>query len=282
MGLTKYLIVRSLRNRNTLLWGYAFSIFWITVGAFIFTKNFSSIPPQYLSDVTRLYTADWLTFAIPYMGSVVAVGFLQTLVYQTAAVAYLRRFGMLSPWKYLLSYYTAMTALIIIVSFTVAPLNIVLQYLGFNYNGMHVGLDVVAPKTWLGFAELLGVSILSALFMVSLVLLLYVIVLNTDVSNATFVDFIPMFLTYVFYFLYLYMELPHWLIVLSPFTAIMGLITATYINTGVPVTLMSETITLNPIYALSSLTAWIVALSLLSVILILRIKYVPPEKLRVA
>jgi len=58
MGFIRYLVLRaSLANKNVWFWGVFFSLFWIILAAYIFTRGGNII--QYgVTDAARQYMAD--------------------------------------------------------------------------------------------------------------------------------------------------------------------------------------------------------------------------------
>lgn len=289
--MAKYLVSSQLKNENLWFWGFAWSLMWILLGAFVFNKDFVEIPRPYLDEAVRYYTAAWTPFFVVYVSSGVFVGLLYALVYQTGGIAYLRRYGKLTPGKLIYSYYLAMIIPSLALSSLLIALIASLFYIGFRHHGLDAALSSVLPKDpALGLAEVFGLSVLAFLFMQSLLFLMGVIALNTSPRHVGRMSFIPMMLTYVSYFTYLYLNMPSWALLINPFTAMLSAIAAVYAGMDY---LPSQLIMryeagaglmvdkAAPLYyGVLSAIAWTALLTALSIPLILRIEYKPAEELR--
>ena len=291
MGLTKYLVRAELTNRNMLFWGVGYMLLWIIMGAFLFTKGFPKLPQPYMDEAVRLYTGDWTALIIAYEPSGVLIGLLFMLVYQTAGMAYLRRYGRLTPTKFITSYYLGMVISSLVLSLLLVASTIAIFYVGFRYYlGFDIPLSAVLPKDpVLGIAKVIGLSLLTFLFMGSLLFLLGVASLNASLRQVYRISMIPMIIVFISYFMYLYLKLPNWAILLNPFMGIMGTIATVYMGLNhMPSRLVvttsgnymeiSKAIPLT--YGIASIIIWTVVFTALAIPLITRVRYRPPEEIR--
>lgn len=290
MGLAKYLVKAGLTNRAMLFWGVGFMLLWIFLGAFVYTNDFPKLPQPYMDEAVRLYTGDWAAFVIAYEPSGVLIGLLYMLVYQTAGMAYLRRYGRLKPTKFITSYYLGMIAPSLILSLILIILIIVMYYAGFNYHGFDIPLSAVLPKNpVLGTAEVIGLSLLTSLFMESILFLLGIVTLNISLRHVSRIAFIPYILVFISYFVYLSLKLPNWAIVLDPFMGIIGTIATVYVGLDyVPSQLRAMTSSdyikiskaMPLAYGVASIIIWTVVFTVLAIPLITSVRYRPPEEIR--
>ncbi len=236
----------------------------------------------------RLYTADWAAFIAVYEPAGVLIGLLYTLIYQTAGIAYLRRYGRLTPSKLIASYYLGMITPSLIISSVLIAATIGLFYAGFKYYlGFNIPLSAVLPKDWaLGIAEVIGLSILASLFMQAVLFLLSVGALNLSLKQIARIAFIPYILAFISYFVYLYINLPGWAILINPFMGLMGAIATVYSGFNyIPSYLavgsnmeISKAVPLT--YGIASVIIWTILLTAFVIPLITRIRYKPPEEIR--
>ena len=289
MGFIRYLVLRaSLANKNVWFWGVFFSLFWIILAAYIFTRGGGNI--QYgVTDAARQYMADWLTFASVYMPTGLMVGYLYMLVYSTGAIPYFIRFGRLKPLKYLASYYIAMVAVTLILAAIIIAMAIPIMWSGFNYNGVHVSVGSLLPTSAVDALGFVGVIALNAVFMSALMFLVFLLALRLP-KHITRIAFIPMYLFFIFYFLYMFGSIPKAAIPLVPLVGLLGLMVSTYTGyNGVPTELAINYNIHGYFIAPSTVPAWqvvagtltwIIVLTALSVLIISNIKYEPPELIR--
>ena len=289
MGLARYMVLSGLRNKNMWFWGFAWMLMWIIFGAFFFSRDFAKIPSPYLGEAARFYTADWAAGIATYEPTGFLVGLLYTLVYQTGGIAYLRRYGKLTPGRLIYSYYLAMVIPSLALSSLLMALTVSLFYVGFRYQGLDVSISSFLPKEPApGLAEVLGLSVLASLFTQALLFLMAVAALNVSPKHVGRLAFIPMMLVFVSFYAYMFLDMPDWAILANPFMAIQGAIAAVYGGMGhLPSHLVmggngpldiGKAVPLY--YDVISIIAWTALLTALSIPLILRIKYRPAEELR--
>lgn len=290
MGLARFLVVSMLKNRNMLFWGVAFMLMWILVGAFVFTSDFPKLPQPYMDEAVRLYTADWASFVIVYEPSGVLIGLLYTLIYQTAGITYLRKYGRLTPTRFIASYYLGMIAPSLISSLVLIASIVLLFYAGFRYHGFNIPILAVLPKDpILGTAEVVGLAILVSLFMEAILFLLGIAALNVSLRQVSRLSFIPYILTFISYFIYLYLNVPKWVILLDPFMGFMGIIVTVYSGfSNIPSYLVVNAVhngleigkAVPLTYGIVSAVIWTIIPTILAIPLVMRIKYKPPEEVR--
>ncbi len=283
MGLLKYLVTTSLRSRNMWFWGIFWSLFWVIMGAFLF-----KVPPIYAKYLARDYMDSWTVFVFAYMPSGVVIGYMYSLIYGTAGVAYLRRFGRLTPLKYVGSYYLAMLIVSSILSAITYVLALIIMYAGYRYHGIDVPFSSLFPNGSLGALGFMGAVSLNIVFMTSLLLTLYIVGLRLP-KYLSRISFIPMLLVFLFFYLY-FIKLNKIVILVSPITALIGLMYSTYagfngvVNTvmlnSYNGTLMQPSAIVPYWEAALTVLLWTIALTSIGVKIVTSIRYAPPEEMR--
>lgn len=279
MGLARYLVVRTLKNRWVLLWGGLWPLFWVAMGAFIFTKGFAKSP--YAAQYARSYVAGWLDGVVITVVAAVSISLLYSMIYSTAAVPYLLRFGRLRPLKYVASYYGAMFTTSLILVAAVGAANWLLMWRGLNDSGISVSLADVAPKDALALLHTAGAVAVFTAFAAALLFLLSLLALKA-VKAASWLPFTPLLFNMLFYFSYLYVEQSPLSLAANPFTAAQALIITAYAGLERPYAAIASSNALDvPVWALAvSISGWAAALSLAAALLVSKVRYAPPDLLR--
>ncbi len=253
-----------LRNPNLLFWGIAFMAFWFVLGAYVFSVG---LPSDRTSEVA--YTAAWFAIITLFSLTIIAMSIATSMTYGTEALAFSFRFTRLTPTSYVLSLLAAAAAVGVIFSLLMAGL----------VSGLfsaHFG-RAIWPSDVPG---LIGVSLLSGAFMMTLGAVLVLVVVNyLNLRSMSFIEFVPLILSYIFGFAQLYVTLPVWVLYVSPWNDMESLLYQAYRGTPAPVTLAtSSSSTLFWPFSLVGLVIWVVGLVFLSAFLLGRIRSVSVQE----
>jgi hypothetical protein len=211
-----------LRNPQILFWGIAFMAFWFVLGAYVFSTGLPSGRAAAFA-----YTSAWYAIIALFSLTIVAMSIAGSLTYGTSALAFSFRYTKLTPSSYALSLMAAAAAIGLILSFVMAGL----------VSGLfsaHFGL-VLLPSN---LAALIGVSMLSGAFMMGLGTALVLLVVNyLGLRSLSFIEFVPLVLSYIFGFAQLYLALPAALLYASPWNDMESLLYEAYHGSPAPVVL---------------------------------------------
>ncbi len=92
----RYMLKSILLNKSLWGWGVAFMLFWLVMGAFVFS---SSVPAQ----MALSYTSSYYGVISLYSFSAIAITISYTLFYGSYALAYSFKYTKLSPFGYFTS-----------------------------------------------------------------------------------------------------------------------------------------------------------------------------------
>ncbi|BCU66624.1 hypothetical protein HS7_00610 [Sulfolobales archaeon HS-7] len=275
MRLIYYMIKRFLTNKYNWGYGVAFVLFWVLMGAYVFS---SQMPLEKTPDY--YYTAAWTGMAILMTLGTIGIGATAVVSFQTGSLSHLLRFSKLTSKYYVISVYAGT----IPSSLVFGILIVACVYLTFSE---HFGFNL-APSNMPG---LLLASILGGTFMTSLSFFLNLIILKTSRKMEQLIFFIPLILSYLFGFGYLYLNLSS-AVYLSPFTAIDSLIMEFYLNKSIPLNFSSLVdgnyltatggTVVSPVLAIASLVVWTVVLTFIGIYFVRSVYYKPLEEGRIA
>jgi len=253
-----------LRNPNLLFWGIAFMAFWFVLGAYVFSVGLPSNRPSEES-----YTAAWFAIIALFSLTIIAMSIASSMTYGTDALAFSFRFTRLTPTSYVLSLMASSAAVGFLFSFVMAAL----------VSGLfsaHFG-TAIWPSNLVG---LVGVSLLSGAFMMGLGTVLVIVVVNyLTLRSLSFIEFVPLVLSYIFGFAQLYVALPPLVLYLSPWNDMESLLYQAYRGSPATVTLATSSSTaLYWPYSVLGLVAWVVLLVLIASVLLGRIRSVSVQE----
>jgi hypothetical protein len=253
-----------LRNPNILFWGVAFMAFWFVLGAYVFS---SGLPLNRPSEVA--YTSAWFGVIALFSLTIVAMSIASSMTYGTEALAYSFRYTRLTPASYALSLMVSSAAVGILFSCVMAGLVSGLFSARFG--------TLILPANLPG---LIGVAVLSGAFMMGLGSVLVLVVVNyLGLRSMSFVEFVPLVLSYIFGFAQLFVALPALALYLSPWNDMESLLFQTY--RGAPATVVLGAAG-SPALAwplcVAGLLAWIALLVLLASFLLGRIRSVSVQE----
>jgi hypothetical protein len=235
-----------LRNPNLLFWGIAFMAFWFVLGAYVFSVG---LPPQRASEVD--YTAAWYAIIGLFSLTIIAMSIATSMTYGTSALAFSFRYTKLTPTSYALSLMAASAAVGLIFAFVMAGL----------VSGLfsaHFGITILPAD----LPALVGISLLSGAFMMALGATLVLVVVNyVGLRSMSFVEFLPLVLSYIFGFAQLYVTLPALALYASPWNDMESLLYQAYRGSAPPITLANGGgPTLSWPFCVLGLVAWVVVL----------------------
>jgi len=249
-----------LRNPNLLFWGVAFMGFWFVLGAYIFSVG---LPATRSSELA--YTSAWYAIMALFSLTVLAMGIATSMTYGTSALAFGFRYTRLTPMNYALSLMAAAAAVGLLFSFVMAALVSGLYSARF-------GIAILPAN----LPALVAVSVLSGAFMMGLGTTLVILVVNyLGLRSMSFVEFVPLVLSYIFGFAQLYVSLPVLVLYVSPWNDMESLLYQAY--SGSPATTAlatSSTTTLFWPLSAIGLAVWVLALVGIASVFLRRIRSV--------
>lgn len=261
----KFYLKSLLTNKSLWGWGVGFMLFWLFMGAYIFTTNSASHQVHFYN------AAVWYALIALISASTIATSISYSIYYSNSSLAYSFRFTRLKPLSYIGNALMSTS----IMGAILGALMLIFTYLLFSNQA---GYPLVPALP----AYAIVVSVGAGAFMFLLAAVLITLVNNyMGLKNVTFVALIPLLLTYVFGFSQLGLKMPAYIVYGSPFTEISDLLFQAYY--GHPSTLVLSDPTsplLNYHYQIAGLAAWIVILFFAATALIKKIKPKPIEEAR--
>ncbi|BBD73179.1 hypothetical protein HS1genome_1568 [Sulfodiicoccus acidiphilus] len=266
-----------LTNKYIWGWGVAFAVFWEVMGAYVFS---SQVPDQKLPAI--YYGGAWAGELVLNSLSAVSISTTFMLTYQTGALPHLFRFSKMSSAHYTAGVYAGTLA----VGSSAQAITLGLLSLTFS-DKFDLPVYPVDPSA------LVGVVVLTAVFMTSLSFVLQVLVARASRKLSNLTSFVPLILTYGFSFSYLYLKLGE-LTYLSPFTALEALLVRSYVGTQVPLNFalildnysstgrLDVVTPLSPTLAVLSALGWTAVLTLVGTLGARNLYYKPLEEGRIA
>ncbi|AWR93250.1 hypothetical protein [Acidianus brierleyi] len=274
MRLIYYIAKRLLTNPYDLIWAVGFMIFWILMGAYIFSPGIAH--GEYYNQEVYYYTSGWAGTIILFSLGSLSVGITAMLNYQTGGLSHLFRYSKLTPLYYISSIYIGSIIASLIIGSTMIAFTTVAFSNRFGF--------IVYPKDIL----LLIISIiLTAIFLTSFSMFLSIITLKTTRKIREFINMVPLLFSFLFGFGYLYLKLNYFTYA-SPFTMVDSLTMSGYL--GKPSPLNYASIILSgqsgsfisiPLAIISSIL-WTVVLTIIDIIGIRKLYYKPLEEEKLA
>ena len=253
-----------LRNPNLLFWGIAFMAFWFVLGAYVFSAGLPLNRPS-----EEAYTAAWYAVIALFSLTILAMSIATSMTYGTEALAYSFRYTRLTPASYVVSLMTAAGVIGLLFSLLMAVL----------VSGLfsaHFGTPIW-PSNLVG---LVGVSVLSGAFMMGLGTALVLVVVNyIGLRSMSFIEFLPLVLSYIFGFAQLFVALPKIVLYLSPWNDMESLLYQAYRGAPATVTLgASGSPALDWPLCIAGLVGWVIVLVGVSSQLLGRIRSVSVQE----
>jgi hypothetical protein len=279
MGYLGYLSKSYLRNMLILFWGPAWWAFWMAMGAYVFPRGFQ-IPPPAVVEFARTYTGGWLSQGVAYLSTIVGIGVAATILYSTAAYPYLIRFGRATPRRITLSLFLSALAATLVLDAALVTAGVLMMANGLRHSGFDVDLPDVLPTSAVNAVMFAGVSVLASVFTTALSIALAAAA-GAAPRYSRAISFTPTLLFYFFTFSALYGTLPEWLLVSSPFSALVYLGVYAYTGTVPNVVLTKPPNNSVPLgICLASVILWTLALLTAAAYVVGRMAYKPPAEER--
>ncbi|NNN18095.1 MAG: hypothetical protein HKL79_07030 [Thermoplasmata archaeon] len=235
-----------LTNRSLWFWGVVFMAFWFVLGAYVFSGG---LPATRSAEVA--YTSSWYAVIALFSLTTLAMGIATSISYGTSALAFGFRYTRLTPRAFALSLMAAAGVMGLFLSFIMAGV----------VSGLfsaHFGTTILPAN----LAAIVGVSILSGAFMMGLATTLVLVVVNhLGLRSMSFVEFVPLILSYIFGFAQLFLALPAWVLYLSPWNDMESLLFQAFSGSPARIVLTDSA---SPILAwpllVGAIVVWVVVL----------------------
>ena len=258
--ISTYFLKSMLKNKNIWGWGLFFMLFWIFMGAFVFGTNFPDQKIYFQYDASI-----WFGLLGLISTSTMATSVAYSIYYGNSSLAYGFRFTTLKPSRYISSFAISTS----IIGGMLSGFMLLFTFLLFSYRS-----GFLLTPTFPYMSIIIGFA--SGAFMFLLASIIIVIVNNyLGLRNVSFASFIPMILTYLFGFTQINTSLPPFIVYGSPFTDISDLLIWSYYGREIPVNLSGSLQNggqINLVVQVIMLVLWIIILSILSFMLIRKIK----------
>jgi hypothetical protein len=256
----KYFIKSMLKNRNLWGWGVFFMLFWLFMGAFVFTSAFPKQEVYY-----KLNAAIWFGLMGLISTSTTATSISYSIYYGNSSLAYAFRYTTFKPSGYISSFMLSAG----IIGGVFSGIMLVTTFFLFSYGS---GYTLIPKFPYISIV----IGFVAGAFMFLLASIIIVIFNNyLGLRNVTFASFIPMILTYLFGFTQFNSGLPAYIVYGSPFTDISDLLVLSYdghlvpLNTNEPIGSGNH---INPEIQVVILAIWIIIMAICSFLLIKKIK----------
>ena len=258
--ISKYFLKSMLKNPNLWGWGVLFMLFWIFMGAFVFTSGF---PHQEI--YFKLNASLWFGLISLISASTIATSISYSIYYGNSSLAYAFRFTTLKPSSYISSFMLS-TA---IIGGALSGIMLGMTFVMFSYKSGYL-LVPVFPY----ISVIAGIAAGAFMFLLASII---IIIFNNylGLRNVSFASFIPMILTYLFGFTQFNVGLPSYIIYGSPFTDISDIFVWSYFGHPIPLNMLKPIGSgnqINPEIQLLILAMWIIILMVCSFLLIRRIE----------
>ncbi|MEM0129089.1 MAG: hypothetical protein QXG65_02840 [Thermoplasmata archaeon] len=253
-----------LTNRSLWFWGVAFMAFWFVLGAYVFSPG---LAPSAAAAVG--YTASWYAVIALFSLTTLSMGIVVSITYGTSALAFGFRFTRLRPTGFALSLIAAAVAMGTLLTLLMTGIVSALF-------GAHFGRTILPAN----LPGLVGVAVLAGAFMMGLATTLVLLVVNyLGLRNISFLEFVPLILSYIFGFAQLFQSLPAWVLYLSPWNDIESLLYQGF-SGGAAGVVLSDPASMSLAWPISvgCLAGWIAALVVVSGALLGRIRAVSFEE----
>jgi hypothetical protein len=250
VSLLKHYTKGILSNKNLWFWGVAFMVFWLVMGAYVFTQG---VPDA--RSAASSYTSSWYAIIALYSLSSLAISIAYSIYYSSSSLAYGFRYTKLTP----ISYEGTLIGSSSILGILLSGIMLVATYAMFSAK---FGLNLLPSDPFAAIA----ISALAGVFMMTFAMLLVLIVVNyAGLQSISLVTFVPLLLAFGLGYTQLLTKLPTIVLYVSPYNAISSLLYQAYAGTPAISELSNPS---SPIlqwpYLLLSLVAWIFGFVLLN------------------
>jgi hypothetical protein len=253
-----------LTNPALWFWGVVFMAFWFVLGAYVFSGG---LAPGHAADVA--YTSSWFAVIALFSLTTLAMSIAASISYGTSALAFGFRYTRLTPTGYSLS-------LIIAASVMAVLLGFIMTLVVSGLFSAHFATTILPAN----LPAIVGVAVVSGAFMMGLGTTLVLVVVNyLGLRSMSFIEFLPLILSYIFGFTQLFLALPAWALYLSPWNDMESLLYQAFSGTPARVVLANAT---SPILSwpisFGALIGWVIVLVGLSSVLLARIRSVSVQE----
>ncbi len=203
----------ALTNPALWFWGAVFMAFWFVLGAYVFS---SGLATDRAAEVG--YTAAWFAVIALFSLTTLSITIAASVTYGTSALAFGFRYTRLTPSGFTLSLIAASTVVALVLGSVMTAVVSVLF-------SAHFGRPIYPANV----PGIVGVVVLAGAFMMGLATALVLVVVNyLGLRHMSFVEFLPLILSYLFGFSQLFLALPAWFLYLSPWNDMESLLFQAY------------------------------------------------------
>ncbi len=250
----------TLTNRSLWFWGVVFMAFWFVLGAYVFSGGLGATRAAETG-----YTSAWFAVIAVFSLTTLSMGIASSMTYGTSALAFGFRYTRLTPGRYALSLLAAAAVMGLVLG--VVMLTLVAGVFSLRFGTALLPADPAA---------VVGASLLAGAFMMGLATVLVLVVVNhLGLRNLSFVEFLPLVLSYLFGFSQLFLALPAWFLYLCPWNDMESLLYEAY--SGSPATQVltrGGSASLAWPLSVAGLAGWVLVLVGVSTVLLGRIRAV--------
>ncbi|MHA1264320.1 MAG: hypothetical protein ACTSRS_03715 [Candidatus Helarchaeota archaeon] len=267
--MTKYLQMNTktlLKNPYLIFWSILFIEFWVVMWAFVFGNQLPSLESA-IRDYQAMAYGNLLMLSL----SAAAITIASTLLYSSKSIRFITKYTKLSPIQFILENLVSSLIVLLIISGIMFISILLVFYLKFEL--------VILPVNALG---LVFSIVLSNLFIYLLALFLNLLVINLRApKSSSFITFVPMILAFTSYSA-LWIDFGTFAYI-SPFNCITSICyyfiagksppTGNFFMTG-------EKTLVNMDLIFLSLVLWIILLTIISIVLLKRMRGIGIEEMR--
>lgn len=268
MRLQLYMTKKLVINPQNLGWSLFFVIFWLAMGAYVFSSN---IPSNLPSNIYQAYASAWFGIATLISMSSISTSLTFSLAYQTGAIPYLLRYSKMRA----ISYVSAVLASGLITGLAYGIVLLILTDIMYS---SHFKVSLPPANIPLTIAFVLLSSLLYTAFSLFLQLI-RVKYLGFAPATIQIVSFVPLLLGYLFGFSTLFLHLNKGIIYASPFSSAEFLLAKGYYGGVVYLSPLAELGEANSGEVFSvetgviSIIGWSILLLLISLVLFNKVYY---------
>jgi hypothetical protein len=249
-----------LTNPALWFWGVVFMAFWFVLGAYVFSSGLASGHAA-----ANAYTSAWFAVIALFSLTTLSMSIASSISYGTSALAFGFRYTRLTPRTYAYSLIIAAAVMAVVLSFIMVA--VVSGLFSAKFGTTIVPADLPA---------IVGVAIISGAFMMGLATTLVLVVVNyLGLRSMSFIEFVPLILSYIFGFTQLFLEVPAWVLYLSPWNDMESLLYQAFSGAPARVVLANTT---SPVLSwplsAGALAVWVAVLVGLASVLLGRIRSV--------
>ena len=271
MKIFKYYVKSLFLSRETIFWSIVFVIFWLFMGAYLFSRGISKDVVTFY-EFKIGYTSTWYGVAGTFSLASLCVSLCYYFLFTTSSLPYLMRYCKISISLFFLQ--------IIFGTFLYASfLSAILMLCTYGIYSHAFSHNLLPAKPWLGL--LLGGIGGLFYYLLAAAIILFLILLR-KVKSVRLVSYLPMMASYSLVFLQVYGVGSETLVYVSPFNNIYSLVAYAYFGKPIPLVwgAAKNSVLIEPIYSAFILLVWIIILVIVDLYLMRHVREVPTEELR--